>query len=96
MSAKVLSLIHSDATKHKRKHVQDIYDYAHQRIEEDQPEQLMVIIPHRDKLPEMMMAGMSEIEMLGTLEFIKGLVMTSQTQSLDDYEAPNDDAPEED
>jgi hypothetical protein len=83
-----------DPSKRRRKNVQDIFDMAHKTMEEDSPEQIMIIIPHRERPPEMMMAGLSEIELLGTLEFIKGLVMTAQTAAIpeeDDAPTPEED-----
>lgn len=89
----VLELKLGSATEKRRKNVDEIMQLALKEIEEYKPEKVMVIIPYEDRPPEMMMAGLNEIEILGTLSFVAGLVTTMQTSQLaDEISEPENEA----
>lgn len=93
--SKVLELKPGGGSDKKRRHVGEIMTMAQEAISEGRPEKIMVILSYEDRPPEMMMAGMGEVEILGTLAFISGLVQTAQTHPIEDSEVPADEPPQE-
>lgn len=90
MSARVLELTPADE-KHKES-VKELLEWAANYIGQHEPDKIMIIFPDGSYgTPEMMLSGMTEIEILGTLGYINGLVTTGHMNVMDEIPSEEDE-----
>ena len=92
-----VSLLQGSKAAERRQDMRDVLKEAARVVEEEDLERLMIIIEREDTVPEMFVANMEIIPILGTLSYIEWLVKNMQFNEMPETpEDPDDaDAPQE-